>query len=194
DEEERDDAAAVLAWVLERTLRLLHPVMPFVTEEVWQRFGIGETIVRAVWPDAGEHADHEAVGAEAEDVWPFFEDLVTSVRRSRAELQIPPRQELEDLLLVDMDEARNLLDRLRKSFEREVLRLTGTRRIGTVPPGSAPDSVRIVVRGRTVLLPVGDIVDLQAARDRVEIKLSQVRASLERARSKLENRAFVENA
>ena len=47
----RADAANVLAWVLERTLRLLHPVMPFVTEEVWQRFGIGPSISIAAWPE-----------------------------------------------------------------------------------------------------------------------------------------------
>ena len=50
------DAANVLAWILERTLRLLHPVMPFVTEEIWQRFGVGETIMRAPWPEADECA------------------------------------------------------------------------------------------------------------------------------------------
>ena len=48
---DRQDAANVLAWVLERTLRLLHPVMPFVTEEIWQRFGIGPSISIAAWPE-----------------------------------------------------------------------------------------------------------------------------------------------
>ena len=52
-----EDAANVLAWILERTLRLLHPVMPFVTEEIWQRFGVGETIVKAAWPDEEAFAD-----------------------------------------------------------------------------------------------------------------------------------------
>ena len=57
-----DAAANILAWILERTLRILHPVMPFVTEEIWQRFAIGETIVRAAWPEAEEYAGHEALG------------------------------------------------------------------------------------------------------------------------------------
>ena len=63
DDQERADAAAVLAWVLERTLRLLHPTMPFVTEEIWQRFGAGESIAIAAWPEP--RPDHADAGAEA---------------------------------------------------------------------------------------------------------------------------------
>ena len=78
-DEERADAAAVLGWVLERTLRLLHPIMPFVTEEIWQRFGVGESIVVAPWPRASDAPRDE----EAEREFSFLQEVVTEIRRLR---------------------------------------------------------------------------------------------------------------
>src|SRR5205085_12679409 len=76
-EEERSDAASVLAWVLERSLRLLHPIMPFVTEEIWQRFDAGESIMIAAWPSAAE-APRDV---EAEEQFAFLQEVVTEIRR-----------------------------------------------------------------------------------------------------------------
>ena len=120
----------MLAWILERTLRLLHPVMPFVTEEIWQRFGVGETIVRAAWPEATEFADHEALGADAEAVWPFVEELVTTVRRFRSEHAIPPKTRIE-LRLVERDAGAARF----AGFENEVLRLAGASGLAVVADG-----------------------------------------------------------
>src|SRR5207244_5473438 len=73
------DASAVLAWVLERSLRLLHPFLPFVTEEAWQRFEAGEAIVIAPWPDSMlQHGD-----PEAEVQFTFAMNLITGIRRFR---------------------------------------------------------------------------------------------------------------
>ena len=77
---DRRDAANVLAWVLERTLRLLHPVMPFVTEEIWQRFGIGPSISIAPWPDQRP----EDVDADAEAAFSLVQDVVTAIRQFRS--------------------------------------------------------------------------------------------------------------
>jgi len=189
DEQERDDAAAVLAWVLERTLRLLHPVMPFVTEEIWQRFGIGETIVRAAWPDPGEHADHEAVGADAEATWPFVEDLVTTVRRFRSERRIPPKTQVE-LRLVDRGSGDTLLD----GFEAEVLRLAGASAIALAATADTADSARLLVRGETVLVPTAGLIDLDAERERLRTRLEQTESDRQRAEGKLANPGFRDKA
>ena len=91
----RTDTANVLAWILERTLRLLHPVMPFVTEEIWQRFAFGETIMRAPWPETDGYRSHGELGADVEAIWPFVEELVTTVRRFRNEHRISPKSRIE---------------------------------------------------------------------------------------------------
>jgi valyl-tRNA synthetase len=187
DEGQRDDATAVLAWVLERTLRLLHPVMPFVTEEIWQRFGIGETIVRAAWPDADEHADHEVVGADAEATWPFVEELVTTVRRFRSEHGVPPKTKV-DLRLVD----RGSGDALVAGFEPEVLRLAGASAIAFDATADAAGA-RLLVQGETVLV-VGDLIDLDAERDRLRARLDQTERDRERAEKKLANPGFRDKA
>jgi valyl-tRNA synthetase len=193
DDVERGDAVNVLAWILERTLRLLHPVMPFVTEEIWQRFAIGDTIMAALWPDAEEFAEHEALGADDERVWSFVEEVVTGVRRFRSEHRISPAAEL-DLLFVDVANEPDLIDRLLGGFVPEVKRLVRAPRAGSVPPGSVPEAARIVVQGQTVLLPVGDLIDLDSERTRLRKRLAEAENNLRRAEGKLTNEAFLAKA
>jgi valyl-tRNA synthetase len=84
DESTAADAANLLAWVLERTLRLLHPIMPFVTEEIWQRFQAGDSIMISPWPeeDGAEHLD-PVLEAGIE----FFQDVATRARELDASIR-----------------------------------------------------------------------------------------------------------
>ena len=189
DARERDDAANVLAWVLERTLRLLHPVMPFVTEEIWQRFGIGETIVRAPWPDPREHEGHADLGAGAEAAWPFVEELVTTVRRFRSEHNISPKTPVELKIAGDGDATGRVA-----GFEPEVLRLAGISTIELAAAGDAAGAARLLVQGETVLLPLGDLMDLDAERERLRARLKLVEADRARAEAKLANAGFRDKA
>jgi valyl-tRNA synthetase len=189
DETVRADTAHVLAWILERTLRLLHPVMPFVTEEIWQRFAIGETIMRAPWPEPDAFAGHEAVGAEAEAVWPFVEELVTAVRRFRSEHQVPSKTRIE-IRLVQGDGGTSRF----AGFEQEIQRLAGASSIELVRSADAPGSARLVVQGETVLLPVGDVIDLVAERARLAKRLAEAETERERAEKKLANPGFRDQA
>ncbi len=192
DAGERDAAAGVLAWVLERTIRLLHPVMPFVTEEIWQRFGLGDTIVQAAWPDPDEFRRHEALGADVEAVWPFVEELVTTVRRFRSEHAVPPKTRIE-LRLVERD-GEVPLSTVVGNFEREILRLAGASSVAFVRSGDAAGSARLTVLGETVLVPVGDLIDLEAERERLGRRLAEAQEGRRRAESKLANAGFREKA
>ncbi|MGH2672213.1 MAG: class I tRNA ligase family protein, partial [Actinomycetota bacterium] len=189
DDQERLDAANVLAWVLERTLRLLHPVMPFVTEEIWQRFGVGDSIVLAPWPDVEGFREHKTLGAEAEAVWPFVEELVTTVRRFRSEHAIPPKTRIE-LRLVD----RRASGARYAGFEDEVLRLVGASGIAVAEAGDTAGSARLLVQGETVLVPVGDLIDLDAERERLGKRLAQAEGDRARAETKLGNPGFRDKA
>jgi valyl-tRNA synthetase len=168
--------------------------MPFVTEEIWQRFGIGETIVRAPWPEAAQFQDHETeLGGEAQSFWPFIEELVTTVRRFRSDHRIPAKAELE-LRLVERGAGPPLAAAV-GAFEREVRRLVGASRIAYVDPQSdAPGYARLVVQGETVLIPVSDLIDLEAERTRLGKRLEEAEEELRMAGSKLANPGFLEKA
>jgi valyl-tRNA synthetase len=169
DGPDRADAAGVLAWVLERTLRLLQPLMPFVAEEIWQRFGVGESIVVAPWPEAvPEHR-----GPEAEQRFDALRDLVEEIRGLRAVLPPGPQH------AVTVDASfRELVE----PFEGEVVRLTGT-----AIDYAALDGVRARLN-----LPAS--LDLGPVVERRRKRLADVRVRLERARGKLANPGFLSKA
>ncbi|HXF35914.1 MAG TPA: valine--tRNA ligase [Actinomycetota bacterium] len=165
----REDQANLLAWVLERTLRLLHPIMPFVTEEIWQRLGAGASIVVAPWPEPRPgDADPGAEEAFAE-----LQAVVTEIRALQAGL--PP--ELRGRLEVD--------ERLRPLLEPELADLERVAGAGVAFADLAGARVR-PARAEGV-----DLGPALASRRR---RLAEVRARLERKRSKLANEAFLSRA
>jgi valyl-tRNA synthetase len=145
--------------------------------------------VRAAWPEAKEFVDHEALGADAEAVWPFVEELVTTVRRFRNEHGIPPKTRIE-LRLVERDVGAARF----AGFENEVLRLAGASGFAVVATGDATGSARLLVQGETVLVPVGNLIDLDAERDRLRKRLTAAEGELQRIRAKLAKAEFREKA
>ena len=184
--EERADAAAVLAWTLERTLRLLHPIMPFVTEEVWRRFGIGGSIVLADWPDAHpEHRDPDAEGRLA-----FAEGVVTAIRTFRSVHGLPPSRSLEVQVRVEADRGAILAD-----LDGEIRRLA---RLDSLELTDAPldpaGAARLMVDGAEVMIPLGGILDPAAECERIRKRLRDVEAHAARAKGKLTNEGFLSKA
>ncbi len=169
DPEARADAAQVLAWVLERTLRLLHPFMPFVTEEIWQRLGVGESIVIAPWPE-GRPEDRDA---EAEAVFEELREVVSDVRALQAGL--PP--ELRGSVEVDAG-VRSRLGPLVPDLER----LAGAR------------IAFVELDGARVRVAVDDPARLEALARSRRKRLAEAEAKLERKRAKLANEAFLAKA
>ncbi|MEX0833097.1 MAG: valine--tRNA ligase [Actinomycetota bacterium] len=165
----KQDAANTLAWVLERTLRLLHPVMPFVTEEIWQRMGPGESIVVAEWPEPiPDLADKEA---EAE--FAAVQGIVTEIRQLQAGI---PRELAK---AVALDEG------MREDSEKwlEDIRLL----TGAAASFEKLDGIRVALR-----IPGG--TDLAPVVDRLSKKLQDSESKLERKRKKLSNEGFTSKA
>jgi valyl-tRNA synthetase len=184
--DDRTDAAAVLAWTLERTLRLLHPIMPFVTDEVWRRFGISESIVVADWPEP--HPEHR--DGDAEQRLAFAEDVVTAIRTFRSVHGLAPGTELRARVRTDADR-RTILDDL----DDEIRRLA---RLGelelTETPLDPSGAARLVVDGAEVVIPLQGILDPAAECDRIRKRLRDVDADAERAKRKLANEGFLTKA
>ncbi len=185
--EERARTASVLAWVLERSLRLLHPMMPFVTEEIWQRFGLGESIVIADWPEP--HPEHR--DGDAERRFGFAEDLVTAVRSFRSGHRLAPGAPLTIKVRPSEGEHAEVLTELDDAIRRvgriETLEVAGD---GLDPAGHA----RMVVQGSEVLVPLTGVLDPAAECDRIRGRLSELGKDAERSARKLDNRGFVDKA
>jgi valyl-tRNA synthetase len=179
---------AVLAWVLERTLRLLHPIMPFITEEIWQRFGAGESIVVAPWPDG--HAEYR--DQDAERRFSFVQDVVTSLRRFRSDHSVAPSRTLSARVTAD-GERREALDAL----AGEVRRLARLERLEVAAEPGAADatgSARLVVQGAEVLVPLAGVLDPSVECERIRRRLLDLDGDAARAEGKLANEAFVSKA
>jgi len=181
--DQRHRAAGVVAWVLERSLRLLHPIMPFVTEEVWQRFSPGGTsIVLARWPE--EHPEHH--DADIEDKFQILIDITTQVRRNRALVG----QGSDSWIMVDA-EYKDLLEPVREALER----LTGDKLLLGTSIAEAP--------GRFMSLRLGGLPAAMSVPERFAVtpalaarrkRLADVEAKLAQSEAKLGNESFLSRA
>ncbi|MGH2595646.1 MAG: valine--tRNA ligase, partial [Actinomycetota bacterium] len=178
---DRADASNVLAWVLERTLRMLHPLMPFLTEEVWQRFGLGESIVRAAWPK--HHAEHVDPSAEAS--FAVVQEIVTAIRQFRSKHGISPAKRFEAWLQVP-ESARSAAESLVERIDR----LAGVTLSWSMSP---PAAMKLTLTDGTVLVPRG-LFDLDAERARLEKQRGETGTVYERTLAKLGNQGFLSKA
>jgi valyl-tRNA synthetase len=185
---ERGHAGAVLSWVLERSLRMLHPIMPFVTEEAWQRFGAGESLVVAPWPERHEeHLFADEPGVEAG--FGLLQNVITRIREARSDYDISPATSLR--LVVPTGPLALLIE----EYLEPVRRMAGLSAVD-VSEGESDrrGMVRLPVEASEVLLDPGDGFDADAVRARIERKLAAAGAEAGKAREKLANPSFVQKA
>ncbi|WP_457095380.1 valine--tRNA ligase [Lysobacter sp. P5_B9] len=180
-----DSTRHTLLYVLERLLSLLHPLVPFVTEELWQavapRLGIAETtIMLRPYPQAADFAGADHARAEADIEW--LKAMVSALRRVRSELNVAPSK-LVPLLLAEGNEA----DRARaQRFDSQLRFLTKLERIDFIADAkSAPASAAAVVGELHLLVPLEGLVDLSAERARVEKEITRVAGEKEKSEAKL---------
>jgi valyl-tRNA synthetase len=184
--EERGVAAGVLAWVLERSLRMLHPFMPFVTEEAWQRFEAGDSIMIAPWPDA--HAEHRDVNSEKR--FGFTQDVVSEVRRFRKAHGLKDSVALA-VRVFPGDEQRDIIDAARPEIER-LANLSALELLEA--PGNPAGSARLVADGAQLLVPLAGLLDPDVERARLSKKITELEADAARVAAKLANDAFIRGA
>ena len=187
DEIARQRTLQTLVHVLETCLRLLHPFMPFVTEEIWQHLPHeGETIMLAPWPDAtGSLQD-----PEAEAAMDTLVELVRGIRNVRAEYNVPNGRAIHALLR--RGALGSSLDELRVLFAR-LCRVEGL----SLLAADAPEPARcatVVINDTTVFLPLAELVDVAAERQRLGKERDQLQQRLQRSQNMLANEQFVTRA
>ncbi|MFM7395678.1 MAG: valine--tRNA ligase [Gammaproteobacteria bacterium] len=188
-------ARQTLAQVLEGLLRAWHPLMPFITEEIWQRVaplagkhpGGAATIMTAPWPKVTDYA----IDAAAETDVEWIKAFVLGVRQIRGEMDISPSRKLPTLL-----ENIDVTDRNRLATHATYLqRLAGLETLRVLESGeSTPPSATAVVGAMRVLVPMAGLIDPKAEATRLDKRIAKTRDEIKRAHAKLANENFVRNA
>ncbi|OAE47059.1 valine--tRNA ligase [Agrobacterium tumefaciens] len=188
DEQAKAESQACAAYVLDEIYKLLHPFMPFMTEELWAHTA-GEGVERdnllclTDWPEPEFRDD----AAAAEINWLI--DLVSGIRSARAEMNVPPGATASLVVVGANTSTEARLDRHAAAIRR-LARADEIRAADVAPKGSA----QIIVGEATVCLPLGNLVDLAAEQARLEKAIGKVDAEMERIDKKLSNEKFVANA
>lgn len=192
--DEGEDRRQASKWVLSGTLgdilKLLHPFIPFVTEELWHHFGYGrQSIEKESWPAP----EGSKSGENFSEKMSIFQEVVRNFRNLRAEAGFPPQKKLGKGLLVMAD------SRSRSIIERNadlLSLLTNIESFDFPEPGSEKPAgtLTAVLSFGEVFLPVGDVLDVAAEISRLEQEKEKSEKAAEKCRKKLENGKFLENA
>ena len=189
---EQANTRRTLITVLESMLRAIHPLMPFISEEIWQRVAplagaCGDTIMLQNWPDPSQFPVDET--AESELQW--IQGFVLGVRQIRGEMDIPPGKRLT-VLLQDATAADQQLLEVHARYLRDLARLTEIR---LLPSGDTPPASATALLGNLkILVPMAGLIDVAAERARLEKNQQKLSADLVRIDSKLATESFVSNA
>ncbi len=182
--EEAQTAKQVLVWVMDKILKLLHPFMPFITEEIWQTIPHdGESIMISVWPEYDEALTFAAEEAEMERVM----TAVRAIRNRRAEMNVPPSKKAKVYIATahkaTFEQGGVFMQKLASASEVEIadnFELDG--------------AVCIVTQDAKLYIPMGELVDFEAEKARLNKELAAVQKDLDFVNNKLSNENFVAKA
>ncbi|MBC6439827.1 MAG: valine--tRNA ligase [Rhodospirillales bacterium] len=187
DEAAAAETRAATGWALDQLLLMLHPIMPFITEELWRQLdGHRETrLIRAGWPTYGE----EAIDVAASNEMDWIVRLISLIRTIRAEVNVPAGARIVALLKDGGAEAEARMARHRDLILR-LARLESIDRANTTPAGSA----QAVFDGATLILPLEDVIDIAAEVTRLKKAIGKADGEVAGLGKKLSNEKFLANA
>jgi valyl-tRNA synthetase len=176
-----------LAYVLERTLRLLHPFMPYVTEELWQQLPHpGDALIVASWPEPGTSYPAEEAAFAA------MMEAVREVRNARSEHGVEPARRIAAVVYPGPQGV--AFTELRSEFLQLARIDESAYRLARGEPEAPQGSVSIVTNGASIFLPLAGMIDVEAERARISREIEQVQAEIARAEGMLQNEQFVARA
>ena len=189
DEDAKLTAQNVLCYVLVTLLKLLHPFMPFITEEIYQALpkcdGAEDILMTAQWPEYTETLSFPAEESAMEAVM----DLIRAIRARRAEMNVPPSKKAELMIVTDQagpyQQGLHFIQRL--AYASNVT-------FPETAPADVTGLVSVVTHDATAYLPLSELVDLAAERERIAKELEKAKNGLRITEGKLANEKFVAHA
>lgn len=186
-EEEKQMTRSVLLYTLDKILKMLHPFMPFVTEEIYQAIDSSQSIVVSEWPTVDEALSNE----ESNHTMGLLVDIIKSVRQTRNEVNTPLSKPIDIKIEIKDSTSRQLIE----ENTHYITRFTNPETLEIGEKINIEDDAKTqVVKGATVVLPLEGLIDLDEEIERLEKELERLDGELKRVKGKLRNEKFVQNA
>lgn len=187
DEQQKHTTISVLVHVLDYALRLLHPYMPFITEEIWQQLPHqGESIMTAEWPQENDSLNDVQAVQEMQ----MLIEIIRSVRNIRAELEVSPKQQIQLLIRSEAKSEQTI-----QANTEMIQRLCGLKSLTVAPDLPRPkQAMTAVVTGAELFLPMSGLIDVEQTVQRLQKELKKLDQEVKRVEKKLSNTGFVAKA
>ncbi|WP_421380235.1 valine--tRNA ligase [Bacillus salacetis] len=188
DEAAKKTTRSILAYVLDNTMRLLHPFMPFITEEIWQNLPHeGESITTAAWPVAKDEFTDKAAAEEMK----LLVEIIRSVRNIRAEVNTPLSKQIKLLLKAKDEQTEKTLEKNKGYIER----FCNPEELTISTEIEAPDkAMTAVATGVELFLPLEGLINIDEEIARLEKELEKWNKEVSRVQGKLNNEKFISKA
>ncbi|EFI41318.1 valine--tRNA ligase [Peptoniphilus sp. oral taxon 386] len=189
DNKYKESAKAVLLYVLKDILKLLHPFMPYITEEIWQHLPGTETaLIVSKWPKEVSDYEFKEEGKAIE----YIKEAIRGIRNARAEMNIENSKKSSTIIVTTSDEIKNIVEEnknqlLNLGYSTDVVIISDKSKV-------SGDNISIVLDGAEIFLPLKDLVDYKKEFERLSKDREQTISEIERATKKLSNESFIAKA
>ncbi len=182
-------ALVTLTEVLSGALKLLHPFMPFITEEIYCALNPSEeSIMISAWPEEKDHKIYEA----EEDLMMRVQEMVRGIRNVRLEMNVPVGKKAGVILVCEDAKFRSALENAKADYMH--LMQADSLQIAADKTGIGEDAVSVVTPGVVVYMPLAELVDLDKERERLQKEKERLQKELDRSHHMLGNKKFLQNA
>jgi len=186
DDATKAETQATMAWVIDQCLILLHPIMPFITEELWDTLGDRDKmLVHANWPTYGA----ELIDADADREMNWVISLIDAVRSARAQMHVPAGAKIP-MVVTSLDTLGQAAWDRNETMIKRLTRVETLDHVDSFPKGT----VTVTVEGASFGLPLADIIDIDEEKARLEKTLGKLEKELGGLRGRLNNPKFVASA
>ena len=188
DVEAKKAALYTLTYVLETILKLLHPYMPFITEEIYTYLPTVEgSIVIAQWP----HYKEEDNMASEEEMMELAMDGIRNIRNARAEMDVPPSKKAK-VIIVPAEGKKSAVEATKEYFV--TLASASTVEIVETEENIPEDAVSVVINGAKIFIPLDELVDFEKEKERLTKEKAKLESEIKRVNGKLSNQGFLAKA
>jgi len=188
NKQEKETAQFILWYVLEQGLKLLHPFMPFITEEIWQKLPeTGETIMLSEYPEANEDMIDEVINKNME----FMKNIISSIRKIRSEMNISPGKKLDVIFKTLEGEEQVILEENKK----DVVKLANLNDFVVDCEIEKPEISAVkIVKETEIYIPLKGIIDIEKEVARIKKEMDKNKIDLMKVEKKLKNERFLSKA